>query len=204
MAEPLPTAGSASRREDQIRAATVGELEVHSGTILLVEYDAVWPRVFEQEGERARAALGDRALRVEHVGSTSVPGLAAKPIIDMLLVVADSSDEPSYVAHLQDAGYALRIREPDWYQHRLLKGPEANINLHVFSDGCKEIDRMVAFRDRLRTHDSDRELYLRAKRHLAAQTWTYVQDYADAKTAVIEEILKRTGFLGDAATGARR
>ena len=130
-------------------------------------------------------------MLVEHTGSTSVPGLAAKPIIDITLAVPDSGDEKSYVPALEAAGYVLRIREPDWFEHRVFKGPDTNVNLHVFSDGCAEIDRMVRFRDWLRTDQADRELYERTKRELAAREWTYVQDYADAKTLVVEEIVAR-------------
>ena len=120
-----------------------------------------------------------------------MPGLAAKPIIDIDLVVADSSDEGAYVPDLEAAGYVLRIREPDWFEHRLFKGPDTNVNLHTFSDGCGEVDRMLAFRDWLRTHDEERDLYLAAKRDLAAREWKFVQNYADAKSAVVEEILAR-------------
>jgi GrpB-like predicted nucleotidyltransferase (UPF0157 family) len=131
---------------------------------------------------------------LEHVRSTSVPGLAAKPIIDMLLIVPDSSDEASYVPALENAGYVLRIREPEWHQHRLFKGPDANINLHVFSEGSSEIGRMLGFRDWLRTHDDDRLLYEQTKRDLATRTWKYVQNYADAKTEVVEQIVARAGL----------
>jgi GrpB-like predicted nucleotidyltransferase (UPF0157 family) len=134
---------------------------------------------------------------LEHAGSTSVPGLAAKPIIDMLLVVADSADEPAYVPAMESTGYVLRIREPEWHQHRLFKGPDTNINLHVFSYGCPEIDRMLMFRDWLRSNDADRELYERTKRELAKQTWKYVQNYADAKTSVVEEIIARARAARD-------
>jgi GrpB-like predicted nucleotidyltransferase (UPF0157 family) len=125
-----------------------------------------------------------------------VPGLAAKPIVDMTLVVADSSDEEAYVPDLVAVGYVLRIREPDWYEHRILKGPDTNVNLHVFSDGCTEVERMVAFRDWLRTHDDDRELYESAKRDLAAQEWKYVQNYADAKSEIVRQILTRALAAG--------
>jgi GrpB-like predicted nucleotidyltransferase (UPF0157 family) len=135
--------------------------------------------------------LGDQVLLLEHVGSTSVPGLPAKPIIDMLLVVADSAREDAYVAPMEAAGYVLRIREPDWYEHRLFKGPETNINLHVFSAGCIEIDRMLGFRDHLRGNASDRALYAETKRDLASRRWRYVQEYADAKTEVVEAIIAR-------------
>ena len=177
--------------DEEIRAAVVGELREHNATIELAEYDEEWPHLFEREAARIRGALGPKALQVEHAGSTSVPGLAAKPVIDIVLVVANSSDEDAYVPDLEAAGYVLRIREPDWFEHRLLKRPDTNVNLHTFSDGCEEVDRMLAFRDWLRTHDDDRDLYLDAKRELATREWKYVQNYADAKSAVVQEILAR-------------
>jgi GrpB-like predicted nucleotidyltransferase (UPF0157 family) len=177
--------------EAEIRAATVGEAVVVDGPITLVPYDDAWPRLFAREQARIRAALGDAVLLLEHVGSTSVPGLAAKPIIDMVLVVADSADEPAYLPALQAAGYVLRIREPDWFEHRVLKGPDTNINLHVFSAGCSEVERMLGFRDHLRRNHADRELYESTKRRLAGQRWQFVQNYADAKTKVIDEIVAR-------------
>jgi GrpB-like predicted nucleotidyltransferase (UPF0157 family) len=120
-----------------------------------------------------------------------VLGLMAKPIIDILLVVSDSADEPSYVPALEAAGYVLRIREPDWHQHRLFKGPDININLHVFTQGSGEIQRTLLLRDWLRTNEADRELYARTKRELAGKRWKYVQNYADAKSEVVEAILAR-------------
>jgi GrpB-like predicted nucleotidyltransferase (UPF0157 family) len=176
---------------EQIRRDTVGEPERVSNGVLLVDYDPGWRALFEREAARIRAALGSRATRIEHVGSTSVPGLAAKPVIDLLLVVSDSADEDAYLPPLEAAGYVLRIREPDWYQHRMLKGPDTDINLHVLSTACPEVGRMLAFRDWLRRNDADRDLYARTKRALAQQEWKYMQNYADAKTAVVEEIMTR-------------
>lgn len=181
----------ADRREAELRAATIGELQPLAGSIMLAEYDPAWTELFDREAERIRSALGDRALQIEHTGSTSVPGLAAKPIIDIVLVVADSADEAAYVSSMEAAGYVLRIREPDWFEHRVFKGPGTNVNIHVFSAGCPEIDRMVLFRDWLRANDADRELYERTKRELATKDWEYVQNYADAKTAVVEAIIAR-------------
>ncbi len=177
--------------EEEIRAATIGELAPHAAPIQLAEYDDEWPQLYEREEDRIRAALGERALQIEHVGSTSVPGLAAKPVIDIVLVVADSADEAAYAPYLEAAGYVLRIREPDWFEHRIFKGPDTNVNLHVFSRDCSEVRVMLDFRDWLRENDADRELYERAKRNLATKDWKYVQNYADAKTAVIEEINAR-------------
>jgi GrpB-like predicted nucleotidyltransferase (UPF0157 family) len=177
--------------DEDIRAATVGELPEHNARIELADYDPEWPRLYEREAGRIGQALGPKLLRIEHVGSTSVPGLAAKPLIDIVLVVADTTDEDAYVPPLEVAGYVLRIREPDWFEHRLFKGPDTNVNVHTFSDGCDEVDRMVGFRDWLRAHDDDRDLYLAAKRDLAQREWRYVQNYADAKSAVVREILAR-------------
>jgi len=185
------TAEHAPLTEEEIEAATVGEFVPHDATIQLAEYDPLWPALYEREAARIRGVLAGAALRLDHVGSTSVPGLAAKPVIDMVLVVADSRDEDAYVPQLEAAGYVLRIREPDWYEHRLFKGPDTNVNLHTFSDGCEEVERMLAFRDRLRAHDDDRELYESAKRELAAQEWRHVQNYADAKSAVVQDIMAR-------------
>jgi GrpB-like predicted nucleotidyltransferase (UPF0157 family) len=156
-----------------------------------VEYDPQWPELFQREAARIREALACLALQVEHAGSTSVPGLAAKPVIDIVLVVSDSSDESAYVPALESAGYTLRIRESNWYEHRMFKGPDSDINLHVFSSGCPEIDRMLRFRDWLRSNAVDRDLYARTKLALALKKWESVQNYADAKTAVVQEILAR-------------
>lgn len=162
-----------------------------SERVFIVEYDHEWPALYAREAVRIRSALGHRALRIEHVGSTSVPGLAAKPVIDILLVVADSTDEDAYAPQLLGGGYALRIREKDWFEHRLFNGPDTPVNLHVFSSGCEEIERMLMFRDWLRTNAADRELYALAKQRLAEHEWASVQDYADAKTTVVGAIMTR-------------
>jgi GrpB-like predicted nucleotidyltransferase (UPF0157 family) len=177
--------------EEEIQAAHIGGMRVHNAPIQLIDYNTEWPALFVREANRVRATLGDRVLMLEHVGSTSVPGLAAKPIIDLILAVADSADEPAYVPAMESAGYVLHIREPEWHQHRLFRSHDTDINLHVYSFGCPEIDKMLMFRDWLRSNDADRELYERTKRELAQQTWKYVQNYADAKTSVVEEIIAR-------------
>jgi GrpB-like predicted nucleotidyltransferase (UPF0157 family) len=183
--------------EEQLRKVTIGELQAVNGPIRLVKYDPAWSALFQKEATRIKAALGDRVVSIEHVGSTAVPGLAAKPRIDILLVVADTADEAAYVPALEAAGYVLRIREPDWHEHRVLKGPDTDVNLHCFSVGCPETQRMLVFRDRLRSNEEDRLLYERTKLDLAAKTWKYVQEYADAKTAVVEEILLRATNKAD-------
>ena len=160
------------------------------GQVSLAEPDPHWPDRYAAEENRIRTALGARALQIEHVGSTSVPGLAAKPVIDIVLVVADSADEATYVPDLEAAGYELQFREPEWHGHRFLVD-RPSVQIHVFTVGSTEVERMVLFRDRLREHDQDRELYESTKRELAALRWSYVQDYADAKSSVVEEIIAR-------------
>ena len=177
--------------EKELRAVTIGEPVRLAGKVRIVEYDPAWPGLFRREAGRVRAALGNKALRIKHVGSTSVPGLPAKPIIDMLLVVADSADEKAYVPAMEEAGYTLRIREPHWHEHRLFKSGHLDINLHVFSAGSTEIENMLVFRDWLRVNPSDKALYLRTKRALARKDWKYMQNYADAKATVVKRILKR-------------
>ena len=177
--------------EEEIQAIHIGGMTPLTGPIQIDDYNPAWPALFEREATRIRAALGEQVVLLAHVGSTSVPGLAAKPRIDILLVVPNSADEPSYVPALEAAGYVLRIREPDWHEHRVFKGPDTDVNLHVFSPGSTEIERMLLFRDWLRSHPSDRQLYERTKRELAQREWKYTQNYADAKTEVVEEIVAR-------------
>jgi GrpB-like predicted nucleotidyltransferase (UPF0157 family) len=177
--------------ERELRAAWLAEPPKLDGPVPLASSSPQWPTLYDQEARWIRSVLGDRVLLLEHIGSTAVPGLAAKPVIDILLAVADPADEPGYVPALEWAGYRLVIREPGWYQHRAFKGPDTDINLHVHPPGSPKIARYLRFRDHLRAGRADRELYERVKRQLAGQRWTYTQQYADAKTEVIETIMKR-------------
>jgi GrpB-like predicted nucleotidyltransferase (UPF0157 family) len=177
--------------DEELQRALVGPVTPHNGPITITEYDPAWPALFGREAGRIRTALGRSALLIEHAGSTAVPGLAAKPIIDIVLAVPDSADEEAYVPAMEAAGYTLWARQPDWFEHRMFKGPDTDINLHVFTAGAAEIDRMLLFRDWLRANDADRDAYLQAKRDLAKRTWRHVQHYADAKSAIVEQIIAR-------------
>jgi GrpB-like predicted nucleotidyltransferase (UPF0157 family) len=175
--------------EKRLREAIIGDIEPQ--TIVVADYDPAWPERFRYEEARIRAALGAAALSVEHIGSTSVPGLAAKPILDVLLVVEDPGDEGFYVPAIEGAGYVLRVREPGFDEHRMFRTPAKDVHVHVFSPGSPEIDRYLLLRERLREDEGDRELYARTKRELASRVWPSMQHYAEAKTEVIEGIIAR-------------
>jgi len=183
--------------EERLVAATVGKIVPLNKTIDLEPYNPQWPFLYARLEAQIRDALGAEVLMIEHAGSTSVPGLSAKPVIDVVLAVLDSADESAYVPPLERSGYVLRIREPDWFEHRMLKSPGIDGNIHVFSRSCQEISRMLAFRDRLRSNEDDRKLYERTKQELAARTWKYMQNYADAKSKVVREILDRALGAGN-------
>ena len=167
---------------------------VERRAIVIADYDPTWPAKFQRHAKIVAGALGAAALRIEHIGSTSVPGLAAKPIIDMLLVVENPTDESAYLPTLEQAGYVLRVREPDWHQHRMFRTPELDVHLHVYSRGCPEIERLIALRERLRANAADRQLYEATKRTLATRGWPDMNAYAQAKTDVIERILAAASF----------
>jgi GrpB-like predicted nucleotidyltransferase (UPF0157 family) len=159
--------------------------------IEIVPSDPAWPDVFQTLAATIAHALGDRALSIEHVGSTSVAGLPAKPIIDIDLVVADSGDEGSYVPALEAAGFALRVREPWWYGHRCLAHAVPRCNLHVFSPDCPEAARHLIFRDWLRQDAGDRRRYADAKCAAAAEAnerGEHVMQYNARKQDVIRQI----------------
>lgn len=162
--------------------------------VAVVEPDPTWPERAARLADTVRAALAGRFVAVEHVGSTSVPGLAAKPLLDLLLVVPDPADEDAYVPALQAQGFVLAVREPWWHQHRLLRLDAPRTNLHVLGAGSAEATRMVLFRDWLRAHPDDRDLYADAK-HAASSAATrageHVMQYNARKQQVVREIHAR-------------
>jgi GrpB-like predicted nucleotidyltransferase (UPF0157 family) len=169
----------------------VGGVEKRS--LVIVDPDPSWPEVFSQHANRARAALGLRARDIEHIGSTSVAGLAAKPIVDMLVAVDDITAEEDYLPPLLSAGYQLRVREPG---HRMVRTPALDVHIHILESGDPAAADHLALRDHLRRDDADRELYERTKRELVRYDWPDMNAYADAKSAVIAEILQRARASG--------
>jgi GrpB-like predicted nucleotidyltransferase (UPF0157 family) len=155
---------------------------------VLLQPDPGWAEAYLEHRRRILDAVGDAALAVEHIGSTSVPGLAAKPIVDIVLVVADITAEEEHVAELVAAGYVLRVREPG---HRLVRTPARDVHVHVYEEGDPAVEAYLLLRDRLRSDAADRDLYERTKRELMTRRWETMDAYADAKTAVIQGILAR-------------
>lgn len=201
---PDPVLSDSVEPGSAVHDPIVGERrEPYSVPVVLHEPDPGWPTLFAADAAAIRTALGATALAVDHVGSTSVPGLPAKPIIDILLQVPDSADEGAYAPALSGVGYWLQIREPHWLEHRVLyqrvdRGAPHDINLHVLSPevGAEEIARLLGLRDWLRSHPEDRDRYAAVKRELAGRRWRYVQDYADAKTDIVESILAKVARAG--------
>lgn len=181
---------------DDINAARV-KLGVWSpAPVEVVAPDPAWPEWYAAARERVCTALGERVLAIEHVGSTAVPALWAKPVIDVDLTVADSSDEDAWLPDLEAAGFVLRVREPDWEEHRVLRGLEPTSNLHVFSPGAREPQRHVMFRDWLRTHPGDRARYAEVKRDLAARAFTDAMLYNNAKAWFVYDLYEKV-FAAD-------
>lgn len=164
---------------------------VEARPIVVVPYRPEWPGLFRRHAERVAGALGEAALQIcEHIGSTAVPGLAAKPIIDMLVVVEDSGKEDAYLPALESCGYVLRVREPEFEEHRMLRTHDGDVHIHVLSRGSREIGRYLRFRDALRDNAEFRARYQGLKQALAEQNWPDMNAYAAAKSMLIEEILR--------------
>lgn len=157
--------------------------------IVIVDADPTWPATFETHRARITTALADVLnVGVEHIGSTSVPGLGAKPIIDILVTVEDITAEDDYLSPLLEAGYELRVREP---AHRMVRTPGRDVHVHIVEIGDQQATDYLDLRDHLRRHPDDRALYERTKRALAQRDWDDVNEYADAKSDVIAQILER-------------
>jgi GrpB-like predicted nucleotidyltransferase (UPF0157 family) len=186
--------------------ALVGERPARWEHIVIEDYDPAWVDRFEAESAFLAEALGGLIITIEHVGSTSVPGLPAKPVIDIDLSIEDTADESGYVPALETAGYRLVLREPWWYGHRMLISAAEDVHLHLWPKDAPEPIRHRLFRDWLRSHPEDRDLYAATKRRLARDTVDQPGDYSLAKNDVIDEIYTRIFAAGPEAggTGADR
>ncbi|SCF44074.1 GrpB family protein [Micromonospora saelicesensis] len=183
---------------EQVDAGLVGEPPRTWESVVIEEYDGAWAQRFIAVRSSLTEALGGLIIGVEHVGSTAVPGLAAKPVIDVDLVIEDTADESGYLPALQRLGYRLVLREPWWHGHRMLLSPAEDVNLHVWPQGAPEPVRHLLFRDWLRSHPHDRERYAATKRRVARDTEHRPRDYSLAKNDVIDEIYARI-FAASAA-----
>jgi len=182
----MSTSPSSRRRADVTSAELVGGVEKR--TLVVVDPEPTWPTTYLLHEARIRSAFGPVAASIEHIGSTSVPGLAAKPIIDILVVVDDITAEEDYLAPLLATGYLLRVRGPG---HRMVRTPDLDVHVHVLETGDPAAEDYLLLRDHLRQDDDDRALYAQTKRRLVAQDWPDMNAYADAKTDVITQIKQR-------------
>ena len=176
----------------QVESTLIGGREKRD--VRITDYDPMWPVRFENERARLERALGPRALQIDHIGSTSVPGLAAKPIIDINVSVTDPDDEFAYLAALEKAGYVLRVREP---AHRMVRTPTRDVHVHICASESVWEYRHLLFRDWLRTSVDDARLYEAVKRGLAKMDWDDFNAFADAKGDVIAEITDRAEKWAD-------
>jgi GrpB-like predicted nucleotidyltransferase (UPF0157 family) len=193
----LPT-GKAANMPGPLDDATLSAMLVRGlrpTRVTIADYDPAWTVRYEHRAAELRTVLGERARLVEHIGSTAVPGLAAKPVVDIVVGIEDPDDERAYLCDLEAAGYDLRVREP---QHRALRAgePDEPVNLHCYPPGHVAVRKYLAFRDRLRASQEDRDRYAAAKRELARLEWRDVNYYAEAKQPVIDAILARAGWHG--------
>ncbi len=156
--------------------------------VIIVDYSPAWLHRFEKERHRIAAALGAVAGRIEHIGSTAVPGLAAKPIVDVLVAVEDPEDEERYVPALECAGDVLRVREPG---HRMFRTPELHVHVHICSSGSDWERRHLLLRDWLSESAEDREAYAALKIELQGHEWETMNHYAEAKSILIAEMTTR-------------
>jgi len=182
----MPSSEKPRRRSDVIESELIGGVE--KSALVIENYDPAWPQQYADHEARIQRALGVDAVAIEHIGSTSVPWLAAKPIIDILVVVPDITAEEDYLERLLTAGYQIRVREPG---HRMVRTPGRDVHIHILESGDPAADDYLLLRDHLRTDSSDRELYERTKRELIALDWPDMNAYADAKTEVIDAIKHR-------------
>lgn len=186
------------RRPDVTTVELVGGSE--AAEVGLNDHDERWAGTYLDHQQRIRAALPASAIDVQHIGSTSVPGLAAKPIIDIVVTVEDITAEEDHVDALVAAGYELRVREP---RHRLVRTPARDVHVHLYERGDPAVDDYLLLRDHLRSDAADRALYESTKRGLLTSTWEDMNDYAAAKTDVIRAIQVRAraarGAPGDGA-----
>lgn len=177
--------------EDEINAARVSVGAWRPEPVEVVAPDPTWPAQYAVARDRVLAALGERVLSIEHVGSTSVPGLWAKPMIDIDLTVASSADEAAWLPDLEAAGFQLRVREPEWEEHRCLRAQQPATNLHVWSPGAREPRRHLLFRDWLRTHPEDRDRYAEVKSAVAARGFTDAMLYNNEKAWLIYDLYEK-------------
>lgn len=162
--------------------------------VSIVEPRDSWQKDGEALIQQIRDAIGPRAIRLDHIGSTSVGGMPAKPIIDVDLTIADPSKEEEWLPQLEDTGLILTVREPWWFHHRMLETPERDAHIHVFGPDSAEPLKHLVLRNWLRESEEDRQLYAQTKRDAAAETVARgetLNEYNQRKQEVLRAIYQR-------------
>jgi GrpB-like predicted nucleotidyltransferase (UPF0157 family) len=162
------------------------------GELYLLDYQPAWPRLFEEEAERIRAACGDRLVGIEHIGSTSIPGLAAKPILDIMPLLVSFEEGFDIVPNMEGLGYEYKGEYGIPRRHYFVKGTPRTHHVHMYEADDDEVVRHLLFRDYLREYADTAAEYESLKRRLAAEVPR--EDYPEAKTGFVAQVLARAGY----------
>jgi len=165
-----------------------------SHPVIIVDYDPRWPILYEDEKDRIRGIIGHKVLAIEHIGSTAVPGLGAKPIVDIMACVRGSSDADECVPILRNIGYddvTPQEGNPDWY-YCLGKGTHnMGYHLHLMRYMSDFSRKHILFREYLRAHPDAAQQYLELKRGMAARYGSDRVAYTESKTSFVESVVAR-------------
>jgi NAD-dependent deacetylase len=176
----------------EVLHATLAHLRPPRSRVVIAEYDPEWPRLYCEEAARIREALGEVVAEVEHMGSTAVPGLAGKPVIDISVGLRSLDLAPHHVAAMQELGYQYmgELGLPGRLYFR--KGPTTSTHhVHAVEWGGEHWHRHLAFRDYLRAHPDEARRYAESKRRLAVEVGHDWYDYVERKNPVADELFRR-------------
>ncbi len=165
--------------------------------IAIVDYDPNWPKMFTKEKAAIHSAIGDKAMAIEHVGSTSVTGLGSKPIIDIMIGTRNLADADACIEPLHNLGYEYvpefedEFPERRYFRKRSMETGKITYHIHMVETSSEFWRKQIVFRDYLRSHPQTARDYLELKKRLAKEYGSDVNGYADAKTSFVEHVLNK-------------